>query len=137
MTMYYDNKRLILSIFWIVLGVVLVALTLTGVLDSGIYSGMGGALIAVGILQVARNLRYRNDPGYSEKIDTLASDERIRFIRMQSWSWAGYAVVLIEGIGTVVALILGQHLVQMVLAYSVCLTVCAYWISFMILSRKY
>ena len=39
--MYYNNKRLALTVFWIVLGAVLVVLTVTEVLDSSIYSGMG------------------------------------------------------------------------------------------------
>ena len=46
--MYYNNKKLALSIFWVVLGAVLLGLSVTGVLDSDVYSGMGGALMAVG-----------------------------------------------------------------------------------------
>ncbi len=135
--MYYNNKRLMLSIFWIIVGVVMVTLTFAGKLDSSLFSGMGGAFIGVGALQVARNVRYRKDPQYSEKIDTLAGDERIKYIRGLSWAWAGYIVVIVESIASVAALIMGQHTVQMVLCYSVCLTLCAYWISYLILSRKY
>ena len=40
--MYYNNKRFALSIFWLVLGVVLLVLSLTEVLDSSIYAGFGG-----------------------------------------------------------------------------------------------
>ena len=135
--MYYNNKKLALSIFWVVLGAVLLGLSVTGVLDSDVYSGMGGALLAVGALQIARNLKYRNDPAYKEKIDTEANDERNRFLRMKSWAWAGYTVVLVEGIGSVVAMAMGERTVQLVLAYSVCLLITAYWVSYLILSRKY
>ena len=132
----YDNKRLFLSIFWVTLGAVLLILAVTEKLDS-LYAGMGGGLLVVGALQIARNLRYRRDPAYREKIDTEVSDERNRFLRMKSWSWAGYITVIAEGIAAVVAAVRGQETVQMVLTYSVCLLIGAYYISYLVLSRKY
>lgn len=135
--MYYDNRKLALSAFWVVLGVTLLVLSLTEVLDSSAYAGMGGALAAIGGLQIARNLKYRRDPEYRTKLDTEAGDERNRFLRMKSWSWAGYIAVLAEAIGSVVAMVLGQRTVQLVLSSSVCLLMCAYWISYRILGRKY
>ena len=133
----YNNKRLVLSIFWAVLGVVLIGLSIAEVLDSSLYSGMGGALTAVGALQIIRNLRYRKDDDYREKIDTEMSDERNSFLRMKSWAWTGYIVVLTEGIGVIAAMILGQHMIRQILSYSVCLILVVYWITYMILSRKY
>ena len=112
-------------------------LSVTKVLDSSLYSGMGEVLIAVGILQIIRNLKYKEDAAYREKVDTEAKDERNRFLRMKSWSWAGYTAILLEGIGVVIATILGQQTVQQVLSYSVCLIMCSYWVSYLILSRKY
>ena len=135
--MYYNNKKLVLSFFWIILGAVLMGLSIAGILDSTYWSGMGGAFIAVGVLQVIRNLRYRNNTEYQEKIDIEYGDERNKYLRMLSWSWTGYLVVLIEAVGVVVALIMGQHTIQMVLAYSVCMIMALYWIIYMILSRKY
>ena len=132
----YDNKRLFLSVFWVILGAVLLILAVTEKLDS-LYAGMGGGLLVVGALQIARNLRYRRDPAYREKIDTEVSDERNRFLRMKSWSWAGYITVIAEGIAAVVAAVRGQETVQMVLTYSVCLLIGAYYISYLVLSRKY
>ncbi len=135
--MYYNNKRLALTVFWIVLGAVLVVLTVTEVLDSSIYSGMGGALMAVGTLQLIRAVKYRKDSEYKEKVDTELGDERNRFLRMKSWSWAGYFTILIEGIGAIIAMALGERTVQLVLSYSVCLVLVIYWIAYVILSKKY
>ena len=132
-----SNKRLVLSIIWVVIGIALLVLSIAGALDSTLYAGMGGALIAVGILQIIRNVRYRTDAAYREKWDTEVSDERNRFLRMKSWSWAGYIVVLVEAMGVIVAMIMGKETVQMILCYSVCLILCAYWISYLVLSRKY
>lgn len=135
--MYYNNKRLALSIFWILLGVALMWLSIAEVLDSSYYSGMGGALIAVGVLQVIRNLRYRRNTDYQEKVDIEYNDERNKYLRMKSWSWTGYIVVLTEGIGVIAAMIMGQHTIQLILSYSVCLIVFLYWVIYLILSRKY
>ncbi len=135
--MYYDNKRLALSIFWTILGITLIILSFTEVLQSSLYGGMGGGLTVVGVFQIIRNLRYRKDAEYREKIDTEASDERNSFLRMKSWSWAGYITVLVEAIGAVIAMIRGQETIQMVLSFSVALIVFVYWLMYMILSRKY
>ena len=135
--MYYNNKKLVLSIFWVILGAVLIWLSIAEVLETAYWSGMGGALIAVGVLQVIRNLRYRNDAEYQEKVNIEYGDERNKYLRMMSWAWTGYLVVLIEATGVVVALIMGQHTVQVILAYSVCMIVGIYWIVYMILKRKF
>ena len=133
--MYYNNKKLALSIFWVVLGITLLVLNLVGVLDD-LYSSMGIALIIVGGLQVWRNLKYRRDPEYREKIDIAAGDERNRAIRMQSWAWAGYIVVLGEMVASLVAVFMGQILVQRVLMLSACALLVIYWVTYVILSRK-
>ena len=135
--MYYNNKKLAMSIFWIVVGVALMALSISGALDDTVYAGMGGALTAVGVLQVLRNLKYRRDGEYREKIDTEYSDERNRYLRMKSWSWAGYVAILVEGVGAVVAMAAGERTIQLMLSYSVCLLLVTYWVAYLILSRKY
>ncbi|MBR0353177.1 MAG: hypothetical protein IJH53_08230 [Oscillospiraceae bacterium] len=135
--MVYNNKKLLLSVLWILAGAALLVLSITEVLKEAVYAGMGGALVAVGVLQVVRNLRYRKDEEYKEKVDTEVNDERMSFLRMKSWSWTGYLMILIEGIGVIVALVLGQRTIQLVLSYSVCLILVIYWISYLVLSRKY
>jgi hypothetical protein len=132
-----NNGKLALSILWVVVGVALVGLSVAGVLDSSLYAGMGGALACVGVLQVVRHLRYRTDPAYRERVDTEVNDERNEFLSMKSRSLAFVAAVVVEGVGAVVAMALGSHTVQLVLSCSVGLIVAAYWISYMVLARKY
>ena len=135
--MYYNNRRLLLSVFWTVLGAVLLTLSIIEKIDSGIFSGMGGALMAIGILQIIRNVKYRKNSDYKEKIDILEKDERCKYLRLKAWGWAGYLVVLLEAIGSVIAMILGEQLIMQVLLVSVALIVGIYAISYMILNRKY
>ena len=133
----YNNKRLALNIFWVILGAVLIGLTAAEILKPAYIAGMGGALMGVGILRILRITRYKKDPEYRIKIDTEVSDERNSFLRMKSWAWTGYIVILVEGAGVIIALILRQHMIQLILSWSVCLILAVYWIVYVILSRKY
>ena len=135
--MYYNNRRLVLRIFWIILGAVLLVLSVAEVIESPLYSGMGGALMTVGILQLIRTVKYRKDPEYREKVDIELTDERSKYLRMKSWAWTGYIIVLVEGIGVIIAMILGYETIQLVLAYSLCLILLVYWITYLILNKRY
>lgn len=134
--MYYNNKRLALSIFWLVLGLVLVVLSAAEVLNDSIYAGMGAALAVVGGLQLGRHIKYRRDPEYREKIDIEAGDERYKSIRLQSWAWTGYLFILVAAVVSVVAYFMGQAVVQQTLCYSICFMLVVYWIANVILNRK-
>ena len=57
--MKYD-RRMYLSLFWLLLGAVLVVCSMTEVVDS-YWSGMGGGLVGVGIVQLIRHIRYRKN----------------------------------------------------------------------------
>ena len=135
--MYDDNKRLALNVFWVILGAVLIGLTVTEKLDSGMYSGMGGALMAIGVLRIGRTVRYRKDSDYRKKIDTELNDERNEFLRMKSWTWTGTIVIILEGIGVIAAMIAGRQTIQLILSYSLCLILVVYCITYMILRKKY
>ena len=134
--MYYNNKRLALSIFWVVLGLVLVVLSAAEVLNDSVYAGMGAALAVVGGLQLGRHIKYRRDPEYREKIDIEAGDERYKSIRLQSWAWTGYLFILVAAVVSVVAYFMGQAVVQQTLCYSICFMLVVYWIANVILNRK-
>ena len=82
------NRRMILSIVWIVLGASLLGANLAGLLGD-YWSGLGGGLLGVGVFQVIRNVRYLSNPAYREKVDTTNSDERNRFLAGRAWAWAG------------------------------------------------
>ncbi|MCR5134569.1 MAG: hypothetical protein K6B12_02935 [Clostridiales bacterium] len=135
--MFNSNVRLGFNVFWIVLGAVLLGLSVAEILDSSVYSGMGGALMAVGILQTVRIMKYRKDPTYKEEIDIKMHDERNTFLRMKSWAWTGYIVLLAEAVGCVAAMVLGKTTVQIVLGGAVCLMLLVYFAVYFVLKRKY
>ena len=130
------RKKIILSIIYICLGSVLFGLGCAEIVDS-FWSGMGGALIAVGIVNSIRVLRYYKDESYRDKQEIEIKDERNKFIRNKSWAWAGYLFVLISAICTIVFKLLGQDLLSMASSFAVCIIITLYWICFLIIRKKY
>ena len=131
-----NSIRIILSIFWLLLGTTLFVLGLMGRVDSS-WSGMGGGFIAVGILQTLRHVKYAKDESYREKRDIADKDERVRFISGRAWAWTGYIVVIAGGIGTIVFKLLGRDELMQFTAFGVCIVMVIYWLCYLVLSRKY
>ena len=130
------TKRMIANIVEIVVGVILTILGYTGVVDS-YWSGMGTALIFVGIIFLFRTFRYKTNTEYKEKVDVEVNDERNKYLRMMAWSWTGYFFVLIAAFASIIFRILGYNQYSMMAGYAVCLLITLYWISFLILRRKH
>lgn len=131
------NERKMLSpVIEIVLGAALIIISKLFDLDS-VWVGMGSALIAVGTVQFLNLLRYRQDADYREKVDTEAHDERNQFIRARAWVWAGTCFVFVGGVLTVLFQILGKQEYATLCGSGVSLLVLFYWISFLILRKKY
>ncbi|MBQ7473161.1 MAG: hypothetical protein IJS79_02280 [Oscillospiraceae bacterium] len=131
-----NNRRLINSSVEIVVGaVLLLAVKLTG--GDSIWLGMGGALIVVGAIQLFLGLRYRADAEYRERTDTEATDERNQFIRSRAWVCAGTGFVIVGGVMTVVFQILGRQELSTLCGTGVSLLVLLYWLSYLVLKKKY
>lgn len=129
-------KPLYLSIFWVVLGAVLVICRLIRLIEDYWFS-MGIAFIVVGTLQIIRHIRYRTNPEYRENYDIQATDERNKFIANKAWAWAGYWFVMLSAIGTIIFKLLGREDLTMFCAFSVCFIMVLYWLSWLWLKKKY
>jgi len=101
------------------------------------WQSFGIAIFVVGIVDIIRYIKYRSNSEYKEKVDLSTSDERNRFIAMKAWSWAGYLFVLIAGLGVIGFQIAGLRIWSLACSYCVCLVILLYWISFMLLKKKY
>ena len=130
------ERRIISGIAYIIFGVVLLVLGILEMVDS-FWSGMGGALIAVGVVRAVHILRYSKDAAYREQREIEGKDERNCFIRNKAWAWAGYLFVLIAAISTIVLKLLGQDLLSVAAGFAVCVLVLLYWICYLILKKKY
>lgn len=130
------DKRVYLSITWVVIGAVLFSMAIAGKFDS-FWSGMGGALLAVGALQILKYYRLNKNEAYREKMEIEYNDERNQFIRNKAWAWSGYLFILIAAIACIVLKITGQEVLSMAASGAVCLMLVLYWVSYYLLKRKY
>lgn len=131
-----QDKRILMSILWVIIGAVLIGLGFAGKVDS-FWNGMGSALAVVGALQLLRLHRFYKNEAYREKVEIGLSDERNQFIRGRAWAWAGYLFILIAAVATVVLNVMGQELLSMAASGAVCLMLLLYWGSYLILKKKY
>lgn len=135
--MYYNKRKMAVSIFWLILGIALLVLEFTGILNDSIYSGMGGGLLVVGIMQIVRNVKYHSNQDYKEKVDIEYKDERNKYIRIKAWSWAGYLFILGSAVVSIVLFLAKMTLYGQIVSYCMCAVLVIYWISYMVLQRKY
>ena len=130
-----SGKRIFFSIFWLVLGIVLLVLSIVRHIDPT-WSSISGGLIGASLVQLVRHMRYRTNPQYREKMDITMSDERNRYLRMKAMSWAAYWFVIIAAAVTFVLLFL-HHPFAMFASLSICLMLVLYCICYFVLQRKY
>lgn len=130
------NHRIILTASYLALGIALTVCGMLEVIDS-YWCGMGGGLIGVGIVQLVRIIRYQKDEEYREAVDVQNKDERNKFLAGKAWAWAGYLYVMLNGVAVVVLRIAGYEELSTWAAYSVCLVVVLYWLSYLFLQKKY
>lgn len=131
-----NNKRFIVSMIYIIIGVIFIAISVYGTADE-FWSSMGSTMIIIGILHMVRQIRYKTDEEYREKYDIERKDERNRFLANKAWAWAGYLFVLIAAVGSIILKIVGYEDLMMMASGSVCLIVLLYWVSYMVLKKKY
>ena len=130
------GKKIYLSIFWMVLGAALIGCEMAG-LVSEVWGGTGGGFLVVGAWQVYRQLKYRKNEDYREKVDIALEDERNKFLRGKAWAWAGYLFVIITAVGSLILRFAGKSELADLAACGVGLLVLLYWGSYMVLKRKY
>lgn len=128
--------RFISSILEILIGITLCVCYFARLIDE-FWSGMGVALIVVGSLFLLRNIKYRTNEKYREEIDVQNNDERNKYLSMKAWSWAGYLFVIIAAVTTIIFKFMGKDDLMMLSSGGVCLVVFLYWISYLILRKKY
>ena len=130
------RKRLIASITEVVIGAVLAILGYSGVIDA-YWGGMGTALIFVGCLSLIKLCRYEKSEEYKEYVDVESNDERNKYLRMKAWSWSGYLFVIIMAFGSILFKVFGLDQYSLIASGCVCLIINLYWVSYLILKRKY
>lgn len=130
------DRKVWISIIYVMIGVVLFGLSCFEIVDE-FWSGMGSALLVIGAIRLIRCYRFNKNDAYREKIEIEEKDERNHFIRNKAWAWAGYLFVMTMAVATIVLKIVGQETLMMAASGSVCFMLTLFWVSYLILKRKY
>lgn len=130
------KERLIASILEIIVGAALLICSMFELVDE-FWSGMGTSLLIIGIIFLIRNIKYKTNEEYREKIDIESNDERNKYISLKAWAWAGYLFVMLGAVGAIVFKLIGKEDLMMMASLSVCLIMVFYWISYTFLKKKY
>ena len=130
------DKRLIAGIVEVIIGLILTLCGHYGMIDA-YWSGMGTALVFVGVIFIFRQLRYKTNEEYKEQVDIEVNDERNKYLRMKAWASAGYWFVLISAVCSIVFRIMGKDTYSVLAGGAVCLLMVLFWISYLVLKRKY
>ena len=130
------NRRLVLGVVYITLGLLLGVLSFTGLVDEW-WQSFGVAIFIVGVADIFRHRKYVTNAEYREKVDLSNNDERIRFLSMKAWSWAGYMFVIIAALAVIGFQIVGLEVWSMACSGCVCLVMVLYWLSYLLLNKKY
>ena len=131
-----NKKHLAVYIIEILAGIVLLGLGVAGKLDE-FWSGMGGALIGVGGMNLIRIIRYQKNEEYRENVNTQRNDERNQFLAMKAWQLTAGWYIMIAAIGTFVFKFAGKEDLMMLCSGSVCLMITLYWVIYLCLRKKY
>ena len=131
-----NKKRIISSILEIVIGIVLMVGALLGYMDE-FWSGMGTALLLIGVLFLIKAIKYQTNQEYREKYDVEINDERNKYLSLKAWAWAGYLFVMVAALGSIILKMFGKEELMMMASGSVCLIMILYWMSYLVLKKKY
>ena len=128
--------KLSFNIVYVIIGCVLIGFAVLEKLDS-FWSGMGSALMVVGIINLLKFYRLNKSEEYREKVEIELSDERNHFIRNKAWAWSGYLFVLISAVACIVFKVMNLDQLSLYASFSVCLVLVLFWGSHTFLKRKY
>lgn len=130
------ERKAIISIFWVLIGITLFVLGVMERIDE-FWSSMGSAFFTIGVLQLLRFYRLKNNSAYRERMEIESTDERLHFIRSKAWAWAGYLFILISSVAVIAFKLVGQDLLSQAAACSTCLMLLLFWGSYRVLRKKY
>ena len=128
--------KLSFNIVYVIIGCILIGFAVLEKLDS-FWSGMGSALLVVGLINLLKFHRLNKNEEYREKLEIEMSDERLQFIRNKAWAWSGYLFVLISAVACIVFKVMNLDQLSLYASFSVCLVLVLFWASHAIIKRKY
>ena len=130
------QKKAAIYVGFLILGIVLFSLSLSGLLDS-FWSGCGGALIAVALVRLYSYYKFTTDADYAKEAKTKYNDERNNYLANKAaaltvrWGLLALAALVF------ILQIAGMREYATILGFVICGLLVFYWASYMYLKKKY
>ena len=84
----------------------------------GFFSGMGGGLIAAGLITIYKNYSYLKHADSRKKREIFETDERNRLLGLRSWAYAGYGMFLLLYLGMIACAFVSLTIMKTLLVVS-------------------
>ena len=122
---------------WLVCGLVLVALAVSGVVEGEFFAPFGIAWSALSLARIIRYTRLLKDQNSLNEYLMFENDERNLMIKHRAISYASYVFIFIS-LGVIIASeFLGYYTIAATIASMICIYVIIYTIAVIILRRTY
>jgi uncharacterized membrane protein len=131
------QARLYIAVSYIVIGLLLIAADALNHFENQFFFYFGITLIVMGILRLLRHRKITRDDASIHRQEVVETDERTLMMAEKARSWAFSYSIMIAGIAVIVLSLLGKHDAAQPFAWYVCGMVVMYWISFIIIRKKY
>ena len=131
------KQRLIVAVSYMVIGAVLVFTDAVTGFENVFFFSFGIALTVMGVLRLFQYRKITRNAQTMRKQELAESDERTRMMSEKARSWAFTLSITGAGVWVIVQNLLGHHEEALPYAWFVCGMVVLYWISFVIIRKKY
>jgi len=131
------KTRLYLAIGYIIFGALIVLIANLHNAADSYFSTFGLALAVCGVVRIRNYFIITKDEESIRKQEIAESDERTIMIVHKARSMTFSLYVMLSCIVVIVLMIVGQEQLAQLIAWSVCILVGIYWVSYLYLRKKY
>lgn len=131
------QKRLYFAIGYCILGLAMLGTSYFNGFTNNFLFPFGVAMMVCGMIRVAKHFKITRNQETMHKMELAEKDERYLMIAQKARSWAFSLYIMIAGVSVITMNLLGHSEAALPYAWSVCALVAIYWVSWMILKKKY
>ncbi|MGM9590243.1 MAG: hypothetical protein ACI3V0_08755 [Faecousia sp.] len=131
------QKRLYLAIGYCISGLIMVGISYFNGFSNSFLFPFGVAMMVCGVTRLAKYFKITRNQETMHKMEMAEKDERYLMIANKARSWAFSLYIIIAGVAVITMNLLGFSEAALPYAWSICALVAIYWVSWMILEKKY
>ncbi len=138
--MEYKKKlriRLIISVILLIIGLGIIITSNILSVDSTFFSPFGLALVVISIVRIRNYFIITRNEERLQKQEIAETDERNLLIANKAKSISFYIYLILSCLSVIVLQLMNKSEIATYISYSVCVMLIIYWISFLIIRKKY